>query len=386
MSSSRSDVARHRPRPIRRSALAAAVAAFAACAPAMAAWCPDGKADHQNEIPRFDHILVIIAENHAYRQIIGNPHAPNINRLATSYGLATRYYGVVHPSKANYIAMIGGDTFGIHDDDAYYCKAGSTDRFCEKVDTDTNQPYVDHTITGKSLIDQLAERNFTWKAYLESIPSPGSKVVYFPDPATPLASQPTELYASKHNAFINFKSGQDDPDVAGKFVGFDQLFEDLARGQLPNYAHVVPNQCNDMHGRSGPNVPDDCDFDNDEGRIARGDRTIRELVAAIQASPIWSAPGNSAIVITWDEDDDPHEKTGIQGCCGYDPNSAANFGGGHIATIVITNHGPRGITDDTPHNHYSLLRTTEDAFCIREYLGHAKDADVVPMTKLFQGQ
>jgi len=169
-------------------------------------------------------------------------------------------------------------------------------------------------------------------------------------------------------------------------VSFDQLLEDLARGQLPNYAHVVPNQCNDMHGRSGPNVPDDCDFDNDDGRIARGDRTIRELVAAIQASPIWSAPGNSAIVITWDEDDDPHEKTGIQGCCGYDPNSAANFGGGHIATIVITNHGPRGITDDTPHNHYSLLRTTEDAFCIREYLGHAKDADVVPMTKLFQGQ
>jgi hypothetical protein len=47
---------------------------------------------------------------------------------------------------------------------------------------------------------------------------------------------------------------------------------------------------------------------------------------------------------------DPEE----QGCCEFEPESETNYG--DIATIVITNHGPRGIVDATPYNHYSLLR------------------------------
>jgi phosphatidylinositol-3-phosphatase len=66
-------------------------------------------------------------------------------------------------------------------------------------------------------------------------------------------------------------------------------------------------------------------------------------------------------------------------------NSPVNFGGGRIPTIVITNHGPRHVTDATPYNHYSLLRTTEAAFGIKTYLGHAADSDkgVVVMAPLF---
>jgi hypothetical protein len=174
--------------------------------------------------------------------------------------------------------------------------------------------------------------------------------------------------------------------LAQKIVGFDRLFADLAPGgQFPNYAHIVPNQCNDMHGMEpGTNVDRDCEFDDteDTGLIARGDRMIGELVAKIIASPIWSKPENVAIVITWDENEDGRNVKG-KGCCGYQPNGAANFGGGHIPTIVVTNHGPRGVTDDTPHNHYSLLRTTEAAFGISEHLELAGHPDVHIMSKLF---
>jgi hypothetical protein len=67
------------------------------------------------------------------------------------------------------------------------------------------------------------------------------------------------------------------------------------------------------------------------------------------------------------------------------PDAVSNFGGGHIPTIVITNHGPRGLADPTPYNHYSLLRTIEDAFRLPEHLGRAADTDqgVVAMTPLF---
>jgi phospholipase C len=335
-------------------------------------------------IPRYEHIILIIAENHGYDQIIDKQDAPNINRLAKDYGSATKFYGEVHPSKANYIAMIGGDTFGIHDDDAYYCRAGSPDQYCRS--SETIHPYVDHTVTARSLADQLKERNLTWKGYYESIPAAGSKAVYFPDPHSPVHGQPNQLYASKHNAFINFKSVQEDPTFAEKILGFDRLLADLASGQFPNYAHIVPNQCNEMHGMEpGPNVPPDCEFDNDAGRIARGDKAIGDLVAKIKASPIWSKPGaNVAIVITWDENEDGRTVKG-KGCCGYEPNSPANFGGGQIPTIVVTNHGPRAVVDPTPYNHYSLLRTTEAAFGITEYLGHANDtgAGVRTMVKLF---
>lgn len=53
--------------------------------------------------------------------------------------------------------------------------------------------------------------------------------------------------------------------------------------------------------------------------------------------------------------------------------------------MVITNHGPRNVVDATPYNHYSLLRTTEAAFGIDEYLAHAagESEGVIAMTPLF---
>jgi hypothetical protein len=43
------------------------------------------------------------------------------------------------------------------------------------------------------------------------------------------------------------------------------------------------------------------------------------------------------------------------------------------------------MTDDTPYNHYSLLRTTEDAFGIAEHLNFAGNTDrgVRSMKSLF---
>ena len=336
------------------------------------------------DVPRYAHIFVIIAENKNYAQIIGPAsRAPHINRLAHQYGLASRFYAEVHPSEGNYVAMLGGDTFGIHDDDAFYCKAGLRDPFCPSA----SQPdYPDHTVTARSLMDQLAEHGLSWKAYLESLPEPGSLAVRWPTADQPVAGVAPEIYAVKHNGFLSFLPVQQDPQRAAKIVDFEQLHRDLAAGNMPNYAHIVPNQCNDMHGRgSDPNTPADCLKSNPEALIARGDRVISELVQSIMQSSSWRAPENSAIVITFDENDRSEREGEDQGCCGYEPESAANFGGGRIPTVVITNHGPRHLQDPTPYNHYSLLRTTEAAFGIGEYLGHAAETGkgVTVMAPLF---
>ena len=340
---------------------------------------PASAAHAEEPVPRYDHIFVIVEENHTASQISGNPRAPIFNLLARTYGEAAAFYAERHPSEPNYIAMLGGDTFGIDDDDAYYCTPMSNAKGC----SNAHAPgYVNHTIDTKSFPEQVADQGLTWRGYFEDIPEPGSPVYW-----SPLTrDKPEALYASKHNAFMNFKHIWGRHKPAEMLFGFDALDADIARHTLPNFAVIVPNQCNDMHGMMGLNVPVDCFFLSFGGLVSRADRQIGELVTKITSSREWNSSANFAIVITFDENDTGNSGGRPAGCCGSGPGDPHNPGGGWIATIVITNHGPRGVKDCTPYNHYSLLRTMEQAFGIKDYLGHAADADkgVVAMSPLFQ--
>jgi len=298
-------------------------------------------------MPRYAHIFMIVDENKSYERVMNGQDAPAIAALAKQYGNATHFYAETHPSEPNYVAIVGGSTFGIADD-APFSSAG-------------------HTIDAPSLATQLEGAGLTWKGYYESLPEAGSLAVR------------SGLYASKHSAFLNFRSVQQDPRRSEHLVDFARMQNDFRSGNIPNFAFIAPNLCNDMHGAGG-NTPAGCQTTS--GLIRRGDNEIKELVGEIMASAAWSSKANAAIVITFDEDDGG----GTQGCCGTDPRDPANAGGGHVPTIVIANHGPRGIADPTPYSHYSLLRTIEDAFGIHNYLGHAGVSTAVPMLPLFLRQ
>src|SRR5690348_14278302 len=102
-------------------------------------------------VPRYDHIFVIVEENHGFQDVIGNPAAPNLNALARQFGLATRYFGVSHPSEPNYVGLLGGSTFGVASDDPFY------------INKVTGQP---------NLVNQLDAAGVSWKAYLQGVPHP----------------------------------------------------------------------------------------------------------------------------------------------------------------------------------------------------------------------
>jgi hypothetical protein len=282
-------------------------------------------------MPRYAHIFLIVDENKSYERIMDGQDAPVIAGLAKQYGTATQFSAETHPSEPNYVAIVGGSTFGIADD-APFSAPG-------------------HTIDAPNLSTQLQASRLTWKGYYESLPEPGSLAIS------------SGLYASKHSGFLNFRSVQQDTQRSSHLVDFLQLEKDLRSGDIPNFALIVPNLCDDMHGAIGGS-PFDCW--TTRGLIRRGDNEIKTLTGEIMASAAWSSHANAAIVITFDE------------------NDGGGAGGGHIPTIVITNHGPRRVTDPTPYTHYSLLRTIEDAFGIHIYLAHAGDASVVPMLQLFE--
>ena len=356
-----------------------ALAAFAAATCILLGAGPPVSAattERDRAVPHYDHVIVIVEENKGYSTILERGLAPNIARLAKEYGSATQMYAETHPSEGNYVALLGGDTFGIHDDDAWYCVPGSTRSFCSHAGA---QDYVAHLIDAPHIGTQLQAKGLDWRAYLEDIPEDGSLAII----SQGTASRPPALYAAKHSGFTNFKTTVDDPERAKRLVGFDAWKGDLKAGKIPAFALVVPNQCNEMHGigaLEGNGVPADCS--DPLAAIARGDRVTGELVAAIKRSPVWIARGvNTAIVITWDEDGPLDRLAGSPiSCCVLDTH---NPGGGHIATVVVTNHGPRGVTDATHYDHYSLLRTIEDALGVDGHLLHAGDDAVVPMAPLF---
>lgn len=318
-----------------------------------------------SSVPHYRHIVEIMVENTSYGSLIGNSLAPNINALANRYGLARNYFGVTHPSEPNYVANIGGSYFGIQDDNQFYCTPAlaSTDPNC-------GGTTVNHTVSAPSLADQLTAAGKTWKGYFQSLPYVDPSKVVSSGPAAngpytfKWPSNTDALYASKHNPFINFTGTQ---GALSQMVPDNQLGVDLLTDNLPNYSLVVPDQCHDMHGTGG------CSDAN--GLIQAGDQYVGTTVSEVMASPTWEQ-GNNAIVITWDEDDYSDQGQLGTGCCGADP------GGGHVVTIVITNHGSRHVTDNTPYNHYSLLRTFEAAFGL-PCLAHACDSVVPTMAPLF---
>ncbi|MDQ2872864.1 MAG: phosphoesterase [Candidatus Eremiobacteraeota bacterium] len=352
---------------------------FAALIAACLLWLPaatDGAktASADLRMPQYKHVIVIMEENKAYGQVVGSADAPAISRLARAYGTATQFFAETHPSEPNYVALVGGSTFGIRDDDAFYCKPHDVRPACPNAG---RAGYPNHTIEGPSLATQLERAGLSWKNYNESLPHAGSLATIATD--SHAANVPPDLYvyASKHSGFVNFASVQNDPMRAERLVGFGQLKSDLRSGNVPNFSLVIPNLCNDMHGASAADSPPDCR--SGHSLIWRGDREVQTLVDEIMASPIWKSRDNTAIVITFDEDDGD----GTQGCCGNNPGDPANAGGGHIATVVVTNHGPRAKQDGTPYSHYALLRTIEDAFGIHSYLRRANAPGVLPMLTLF---
>ena len=82
---------------------------------------------------------------------------------------------------------------------------------------------------------------------------------------------------------------------------------------------------------------------------------LGQTVSQITSASFW-AKGNNAIVVTYDEGDDN------TGCCDAGNSNPNGTGGGQVATVVVTSHGPRHVTYPVPSNHYSLLATIQDSF------------------------
>jgi len=218
----------------------------------------------QNDIPQYDHVVVVIEENHAYHELIGSINAPYINQLAKGSVLFANSHGIGHPSQPNYLALFSGSTQGVTGDE---CLEGKT-------------PFKTPNL-GEALID----KHFTFKGYAQTMPSAG----YLG--CTYLSSSVTigHLYARKHTPWVNWLGVGINCIPLSCSVPMTDFPKDFAK--LPTIAFVVPDMDNDMHniGLSG-----------DALAIRRGDNWLKDNLNEYAQ---WAKKHNSLLIVTFDEDD-----------------------------------------------------------------------------------
>ena len=202
---------------------------------------------HARVLPRPDHVVVVIEENHSYAQIMDKLNrASYIHALAKRGALLTDSYGVSHPSQPNYLALFSGSTHGIISDD---CPL---------------------TFDSDNLATRLIDRGLSFASFAESLPDMGDVSCMF------------GAYQRKHNPASNWQGTGLAAELNRTFADFPQDFS-----KLPTVSFVIPNQANDMH----------------DGSFATADEWLKTRIAPYVA---WAMKHNSLLILTWDEDDN-HE-------------------------------------------------------------------------------
>jgi len=198
--------------------------------------------------------VLVVLENHEYEQVVGSREAPFLNRMARRGALASRYFGVAHPSLPNYLALLGGSTFGL-------------DENC-----------TDCVVRGDSLAAQLSRAGIPWRAYFQGLPSPCFR------------GAERGRYVKRHNPFMYFASIAGSAKRCRRVVPFERLDADLRRDSLPVFSWVGPDLCGGAH---------DCD-------LRTADRLLARLLPRISRR---LGPGG-ILVVSFDEG------TSRRGCCG----------------------------------------------------------------------
>jgi phosphatidylinositol-3-phosphatase len=194
-------------------------------------------------------VLTIVEENHSLEQMKAG--MPFLYSLAQRFSYANNYVAIRHPSLPNYLAIAGGDTFGVSDD----------------------ADPASHPLSGQSVFGQAIARGRTASVYAESMP--GNCVQ---------SGNTGKGYAVKHNPWPYFV---DERALCNVFDtpenGFGAAVDANA---LPNSGMLIPNMCNDAH---------DCS-------LGTADSWLKNRLPNILASSDFTS-GKLAVVVTADEDD-----------------------------------------------------------------------------------
>lgn len=267
----------------------------------------------------FERVLIVVLENQSYESAM---KSDLLAKLASKGAVFSNFGNLYHHSYPNYIAMIAGSDFGIHN----------------RWNNDTQVTFEDNA-DHKTIGDWL-----DWKNYAEDYP------------ASPTDRQPKPFlgsgkgrYARKHVPFLSFREVQtksfrnvvavNTHDKNNTFVtDFGNFIADPQKHPLPQYMLYSPNLDDDGH---------DPTFDPVAGLKKASDWLFAFLTTWLHFDETTWLPKDeqmkrTLVVVTFDE-------------------SEGNIRPERIYTVFLGDMvKPQEVK--APYNHYSVLRTIEDNF------------------------
>ncbi|KAF9478835.1 acid phosphatase [Pholiota conissans] len=241
----------------------------------------------------FDRYVSIWLENTDFTTAAADPAFAALTKKGLQL---TNYFAVTHPSEPNYVSVVGGEYFGMNNDNLNNIPANAS-----------------------SVVDLLEDKGVSWGEYQEDMPSTGFTGVSF-------SKTSANDYVRKHNPLIIYDSVATNPARASHIKNFTLFQQDLANNALPQWMFITPNMTNDGH----------------DTNVATASKWATNFLTPLLSNPNFNA-AKTLIVLTFDESG---------------TSSIANrvdtilLGSAVPASLVSTQ-------DANYYNHYSEIATVE---------------------------
>jgi hypothetical protein len=294
----------------------------------------------QAQVPRVDHVVIVVEENQDFNCVIGSSNMPFLNGLAAKYAVAASFYANSHPSISNYFVLTTGQAL---------FKGRLGDLRTEHVDVD-------------NVIRELKQNGKTWRSYAEGIPTAGYTGGNIDNAG----------YVKRHNPLAYFEKDISSQERAN-LAPFSQFSDDLAQNRLANYSFIVPNLYDDGHSVKGTNGRNQgsarC---GDAAALKQTDDWLKNIFSPLLASKWFTDSG--LLIITYDEASGDDESDG-----------AGHGGGGRVLTLLVSSKTKPAYRSIALYHHESILRLSLEALGVDEnhWPGGAKNAP--SMAEFFLG-
>jgi len=324
--------------------------------------------EEEETLPPVKHVFLIVLGENSFEEAFGaTATAPYLAQTLAAKGeLLSNYYAVTKGKLANQIALLSGQ--GPTAETALDCPnytdiAPGTLSLTGQVEG-SGCVYPKETPTLPGL---LAEKELTWKAYVEDLTAPCARAEGSLDPV------------------VYFRALLDEPKCAEHDVSLEQLAPDLKTAiKTPSLSYIVPNDCHD-----GGEEP--CEAGKPIGAQA-SEEFLQRVVPAIEASPAYKEGGLIAITSAQARQTGPTPDA--SSCCiaPQYPNLPAEAtapettagpvkpsgGGGRVGLLLISPFvAPGSVNESGYYNHYSLLLSLSELFEL-EPPGYASEIALTP--------
>lgn len=286
-----------------RTASAAIVSTFTAPAPAPTSESPfyvgaaNSTITNSPNVPGkvFDRFIQIWLENTDFAQAASQPV---FQTLAAQGITLTGYYGVTHPSEPNYLAVVGGDFFGL-----------ATDNM-EAIPTNMS-----------TVVDLLEQKNISWSTYQENMPTDAYAGFNYTNPDN------YTYYVRKHNPLVIYDSVTNISTRAARIRNFNDFAVDVGNNSLSQWIFVTPNLRNDGH----------------DTNAAYAAAWLNFWLVPLLSDPNFNT-AKTLIMITFDENETYTIGNNVYGLL---------LGG-------VVPQAMKNTTDSTFYTHYSTISTVEN--------------------------